>query len=199
MTSFFIGDMKLSLSSGFLLLLAWLNFLDQDSILPWGILACVFHEMGHCFAIYICGEKVKTLSLSVVGAEIPLPSHLSYSQEFFCAVAGAMTNLLVAFGVHLFFGDSVQSTLFIGLNIALALLNLLPISKLDGGRALACVLHLWLPFWGVEVVTFCLDLCFALFLLLLGLWVCYEGGSITLLFLGGWLFLVFVGANILDK
>lgn len=117
----------------------------------------------------------------MVGAEMEIPSHLSYGQELYCSLAGPMVNLLLAFSFCFSF------PLFSGLNLALALLNLLPLSKLDGGRALSCVLGLCCPYhWQRPVISF-FDLSCSVLVLFLGLLLWFAGGSVTLLILGLWL------------
>lgn len=168
-------------SPEFLLLLAWLNYLDQQNIIPMALFACVCHEWGHYLAILFCGGQVQGISFSLVGAEMALPSHFSYQQELFCTLAGPGMNLILAWVF------SQVSPLFAGLNLALALLNLLPLSKLDGGRAMFCLWSLWLPMaWRHGLVMFC-DVLFSAVVLVLGLLVLLGGGSVTLLILGLWL------------
>lgn len=170
-----------SLSWGFLLLLGWLFYVDVQNIMPWALLACCCHELGHYLAVLLCGGKVKGISLSVVGAEMNLPSTFSYGQELYCVLAGPLVNLLLSFWYCYSF------PLFAGLNFALALLNLLPLSRLDGGRALYCFLALCCPYgWNDQVAVVCDVICSA-FVLVLGAVVLCQGGSITLLILGLWL------------
>ncbi len=171
----------LQVSSGFLILVSWLNYLDTDGIIPLALLACALHELGHMGAIYLCGGRVQRVTLTVVGAELALPISLSYFQEFCCALAGPAVNLLLAWGC------SGYAPLFGGLNLALACLNLLPLSLLDGGRALGCLLSLFLPFGWKEQVVALLDCFLAGGVVLAGLYLVLQGGSVTLLILGLWL------------
>lgn len=170
-----------SISPAFLLLLAWVNFLDSENILPLALLACFFHELGHIFAIYCCGGTISGISLGLMGAEMPLPPHFSYRQEMIASFAGPAVNILLA----LCFCKGLP--LFAGLNLALALLNLLPLRPLDGGRMLACFLALCLPYsWKVPVQNLC-DTLGASTVVILGFLLLFCGGSITLLLLGLWL------------
>lgn len=139
--------------------------------------------MGHYYTITLFGGEVPHINLTIVGATMPLPQNFSYQQEFFCAIAGPCTNLMVA----LFFSQLHWGHLFAGLNFALALLNLLPLEKLDGGRALHCLLHLFLPYEKAEQIRTAWDKFFTSFLLLLGVFTAIQGGSITLLILSLWL------------
>ena len=69
-----------------------------------------------------------------------LERSLSYGRELFCALAGPAVNVLLA--VVSARGSGERQLLFAGINLALALFNLLPLPPLDGGRALLCALCL---------------------------------------------------------
>ena len=123
---------------GFFLLAAWLNYLDRSCFVPMVMLACAAHELGHYGAIRMLGGDVKRIHLTAIGAEMVLDRPLGYWQEGLSALAGPGTNLLLALACcH--WRDGVT---FAGLNLALALFNMLPVGRLDGGRALYCVLAL---------------------------------------------------------
>lgn len=186
MTKFNRMGIDFEISSGFILLLAWLNFMDRDNILLQALVACFCHELGHIIAILYFGEEVSTISLQMIGAEIRTKSNFlqfTYFQEFICAIAGATINLLLA----ILFSYIPKGQLFSGLNLALALLNLLPMSQLDGGRAISCLISMYFPLSCGDLLIYCLNLFCATFLLALGVWIFLEGGTITLLFLGIWL------------
>lgn len=171
----------LQISPGCLLLVAWLHYADTQGIIPLALLSCALHEGGHIVAISLVGGRVEQVTLTVVGAEITLPTTLSYPQEFFCALAGPGVNLLLAWGF------APLSPLFAGLNLALAGLNLLPLRALDGGRALGCLLGWTLPLGWHHAIATGIDLVFAGGLFVVGLVMALLGGSVTLLILSSWL------------
>lgn len=41
---------RIEMTGGFLLLLAWLNYLDREFLLPMALAACGAHELGHLAA-----------------------------------------------------------------------------------------------------------------------------------------------------
>lgn len=129
---------RVEASGGFFLLAAWLNYLDPAFLVPMAAAACAAHELGHFFTVRLLGGDVKLIRLTAVGAEMVLDRPLSYWQEGLCALAGPGVNLLLALACCEF----AQGPVFAGLNLALALFNLLPIGRLDGGRALYCTLAL---------------------------------------------------------
>ena len=113
---------RVEASPGFLLLLGALFWLDEGvGLLPWGLLACIVHELGHIAAALACGGRVERLSLTMVGAELSFSyrTPLSYGRDSLVALAGPGANLL------------------------LGAFNLLPIPSLDGGRALYLLTSWW--------------------------------------------------------
>ena len=129
---------RVEATGDFLLLMAWLNYLDRTLIVPLALTACVAHELGHVIAIYLLGGAIKEMHLTVVGAELVLERPLGYWQEGLAALAGPGGNLLLA----LMFCNVSRGLTFAGLNLVLALFNLMPVGRLDGGRALYCTLAL---------------------------------------------------------
>ncbi|HIT32195.1 MAG TPA: site-2 protease family protein [Candidatus Enterenecus stercoripullorum] len=122
---------KLEVSPGFLLLMSGLLYLDEGTgLLPWAILACALHEMGHLTAALALNGHVSCLKLSAVGAELRFDYRqpLSYGQENLVLLAGPAVNLLLA--VPAFALDLkvlAVSSVWIGA------FNLMPIPPLDGG------------------------------------------------------------------
>ena len=125
---------RVEASPGFLLLLGALFWLDEGvGLLPWGLLACIVHELGHIAAALACGGRVERLSLTMVGAELSFSyrTPLSYGRDSLVALAGPGANLLLG-GLFFWQGRHLPAVLTLGLGV----FNLLPIRPLDGGRAL---------------------------------------------------------------
>lgn len=143
---------RLEASPGFLLLLGALYWLDEGvGLLPWGLLACVVHELGHVAAARCFGGRVERLSLTAVGAELSFSyrTPLTYGRDSLVALAGPGANLLLG-GLFYWQGRHLPAVLSLGLGV----FNLLPILPLDGGRVLYGLLAERLdPDWADRLLT----------------------------------------------
>ena len=61
---------RVEVTGGFLLLTAWLNYLDRQGVVPLALLACALHELGHWAALRALGARVRRVRLTAVGAEM---------------------------------------------------------------------------------------------------------------------------------
>lgn len=181
-----MGLGRVEVTGGFLLLLAWLNYLDRSFLVPMAVLACGVHELGHLLAIRLLGGTVREIRLTAIGAELVLSGPLGYWQEGAAALAGPGVNLLLALLCCQFsWGLS-----FAGLNLVLALFNLLPIGRLDGGRALYCTLALLAGPGLAAGARSWLDLLCTAAALAAGLALAAVWGNVTLLLAGLWMLAV---------
>lgn len=143
---------RLEVSPGFLLLLGALYWMDEGvGLLPWGLLACVVHELGHVAAARCCGGRVERLSLTAVGAELSFSyrAPLTYGRDSLVALAGPGANLLLG-GLFYWQGRHLPAVLSLGLGV----FNLLPILPLDGGRVMYGLLAERLdPDWADRLLT----------------------------------------------
>ena len=182
---------RLELTGGFFLLLAWLNYLDRQFMLPTAAVACGLHEAGHYLVIRWMGGEIRFIRLTAVGAEMAVKRPLNYWQEGIAALAGPAVNLTLA----LVFCCWERTASFAGLNLLLAMFNLLPIGRLDGGRALHCTLALLAgPEWARQVGRGLDALC-AVFLLGGGIILAGGIGNITLLVVALWLTAALIKQN----
>ena len=162
-----MGRGRITVTPGFLFLMAWCNYADQQGLLLPALAGCALHELGHLAAIWGLGGSVRRLRLTAVGAEIQLERPMSYPGAWLCCRAEG-------------------GALFAGLNLALGCFNLLPVGRLDGGRALHCLLSMSIgP--AAEEAEAVLDRVFIAFLLALGVLLIGWGGSFTLLLVALWL------------
>lgn len=103
------------------------------------LLATVIHEVGHLLAAKLCRVPLRGFRFAPFETRMVLSGTLSYGKELCICIGGPFFNLLsTALALLLdgaVFGDDPLS-FFATVSLALALLNLLPIGTLDGGRIL---------------------------------------------------------------
>lgn len=176
---------RVELSSGFLLLMGGLLCLDEGvGLLPWALLACLLHELGHVAAAYALGGRAERLRLSIVGAELAFDykQPLSYLRDSLVALAGPLSNLLV--GTAAF---RLGAYLLAILSLGLGAFNLLPIQPLDGGRVLCDLLSEWLePVWVERIMAATAGILVGL-LVGVGAVAAVRFANVTLLITAGWL------------
>ena len=176
---------KVEVSPGFLLLLAGLFWLDEGTgFLPWGLLACLIHELGHGLAALACGGKIRRLSLTAVGAELSIFYDVppSYGKDTLIALAGPAANLVTG-GLFLTFRQQLPGVLSLGIGA----FNLLPIQPLDGGRVLYALLADRLdPDWADRLMTAAAG-CLVGGLVGIGAIVAVHYANVTLLLTALWL------------
>ena len=176
---------RVEVSPGFLLLLGMLLWLDEGAgLLPWGLLACVLHELGHVAAAAWLGGRVEELSLTAVGAELRIHYSvpLSYGQDSLVALAGPAANL-AAGGVFLALGWTLAAVL----TLAIGAFNLLPVIPLDGGRVIYGLLAWRLDLdWAVRLMT-ALSGCVVGVLVGVGAVTAVHYANVTLLLTALWL------------
>jgi len=129
---------KLHISPGFVFVLGLLFYGGLGRIVTAAMLAGLFHELCHLLALRLCRKEIYCIRVEVLGARI-CTAPLSERQECVCAVAGPAGNLLLT---ACFFYTNPS---FAGLNLAMAVCNLMPLYPLDGGRLLRAFLMMKLP------------------------------------------------------
>ncbi len=122
----------------FLLFTALLCILDSEGYLLLTWAAVCLHELGHLAGLCLLRCKVERLSFGLGGLNISFHSsrQTSYGQDIVLALSGPLANVAVAaicWGIcrHYPFEPLY---FFLGVNVLLALFNLLPALPMDGGR-----------------------------------------------------------------
>lgn len=111
-----------------------------EGVVPFFILvfSAVVHEFGHLFAIYRLGYRIRRIDILPMGALIVVPEGIPDADEYNIAISGPLASLVLAALSCLWFVFSGTLPAFFStfVNLTLALFNLMPIQKLDGGKAL---------------------------------------------------------------
>ena len=152
------------------------------------ISSVLLHEAGHMTAALLLGKRITEIRLMPVGINIGLSAASSYREEFLIAAAGPLMNLLYLAAAVLWMPAEAAASVFAA-SLSLAVLNLLPLKSMDGGRIADAVFS---RLFGVEVsgrilyVTTCA--CLSV-LWMLSLYVFfYSGVNFTLLVFCAYLF-----------
>ena len=173
---------KIRFSAGFLLLCSWLLYGARSGIVLQGFASCLLHELGHLLALRRFNIGVTEIRVSCFGAKIKLARTPSYLQELFVAAAGPAVNLLLA----CFFCSTSFGTVFAGINLSLAVFNLLPISQLDGARILRCAANLLLCQRRADQLSNVLSALTGIVFLFFGLYAAFVWQNVTLLLMCIW-------------
>ncbi len=158
----------------------------------------VFHEFCHSLIARRYGLPMKGITLFIFGGVAEMVDEPdSPRTEFFMAIAGPVSSVLLGTGLFLIY-LAVKRIGWLGpvkavlqwlytLNFVLAVFNLMPAFPLDGGRVLRSIL--WAIknnlLWATKIASR-LGSGFGLFLIIIGMWFFIEGN-----FIGGvWLALI---------
>ena len=115
------------------------------AVLPIGLIlpsaaAVLLHETAHIAAIYAFGGGIERIRFSPFGLTIEEKAGVSsYAADAAAALAGCAVNLISAGAAYLISGGSA----FVYVSAIYGLFNLLPVSTLDGGQALAAIIHIF--------------------------------------------------------
>jgi len=178
---------RVELSCGCLLWLAWLNYLDRRNVVPMALLACFLHEMGHLFTIAHLNGTIRSIRVTASGAQMELSHPLGYKQELLAALAGPAVNLALS----AVFAQWEWGYLFSGLNLALACLNLIPVGNLDGGRILRCFLCIICPPDFAGLICDAASIFFLFLLFFISMLLIFCARNLTLAMVTLWLLITF--------
>lgn len=155
------------------------------------LLSAALHECGHLLAVRLFGGEVRRVSVGPEGAEIAVKGErISYIGEMAVSLAGPAASLFLALVFSVsgrLFGNAVLYQIS-GVNLVLFLFNMLPISVLDGGRALGMLLLQLTNVDTADTVSKILDAVFSTFLVAAGLCVMrFSGKNCSLFLCSAWI------------
>ena len=114
----------------------------------------IIHELGHMFSGILLGLKIEKMELMPYGVSVSFRlttkdynnkiknGNLLELKKIIVAIAGPLTNLLIAIiTYYLDIGEELKA-LVVYSNILLLLFNLIPVYPLDGGRIIKSILHI---------------------------------------------------------
>jgi len=136
------------------------------------ILAYIIHELGHIIFAHITGAKIKKMRGGVFHLSISYDTNeLSYGKEALVCSGGIIFNLLSSLIIFLINAENSDTlSAFFTFNLALALMNLSPVSILDGGGILKSLLLMKAREDVAEKICFAVSFVFAILLWLIAVY-----------------------------
>lgn len=150
------------------------------------IFAVLLHECGHILLLLLTKGSIAGMSMSLFGITLKATYPNSYLSRLAISLGGPFFGIL---GFLMFHETGGAFSLFADISLGLALFNLLPISFLDGGAALSCLLFLFLSYEKAFILSKGISLFFTLLLWMISIYLfLFLHGSSSLFFLSLWLF-----------
>lgn len=131
---------ELIITFPFALLIALMLACDKTGMISVSLIAVILHEMGHLIALYAYKRPPRKIMLRLCGVQMTQARLFeSAVSETVVAAAGPATNLFVSAALlplceYRFFAALCAAGIVIGA------FNLIPLSGLDGGDILHCIL-----------------------------------------------------------
>ena len=122
-----------------MLLMLWLDGSAAFLVL---LLSAAAHETGHIAAMRIRGHRPRRIDVLPMGALIVCPEGMSDGDESLTALSGPLVSIFLGLAALACFAASGSTDALYAavINVVLGVFNLMPIKKLDGGKALCCYL-----------------------------------------------------------
>lgn len=143
MVEFKFGKSTFSLSFSFFAIITLLLLTDGTNYTLLGLLACIFHELGHIFVMCLFNVSPKKIVFYGAGIKI-VPDNTkitSFSSDFFILIAGSLTNFCL-FVISYYIGkNNFEISLFSAINLIIGIFNLIPFKHFDGGRIIELFLN----------------------------------------------------------
>lgn len=160
------------------------------------ILGSVVHECGHLLMMWVVGLPPEDCTLGAFGMRLSLGARLpGYGRNLLVSAAGPMANGVAACILYL-----LDKPTAVAVHLLLMGLNLLPVSGLDGGEMLRCILCLSGHPDGVGAVLRVTSAVTLVPLAVIGVWLFWQGqGNVTLPLVSGYLLLLVFFSDKIEK
>lgn len=126
----------------FVALVAFLLASDRTGLALPTLFAVLIHEIGHLFAMWLLECSPKSIRLIPASVQITRSITTVYRNDILIALAGPVINILLFCVLYLNFITYKNTTVlyYAGINLIVALFNLMPVSGLDGGTVLFSII-----------------------------------------------------------
>ena len=195
-----LGDTEVFLHAGTLAFALYMLLLGQGWLLLTGMVSILLHEGAHAAMAAAAGHPPGEVELSPLGAVMRLDEEdaLPRGWRMVIILAGpAMTLTLCAAALLLtkvgWLSLHAGRMLF-RCNLALLMLNLLPVMPLDGGRLTALLLGYWLRPQTVRTIMRALGAAVGFVCIFLNLWITWRYGGWNLSLAAAGCFMLYAGA-----
>ncbi len=133
-----IKKTKIKVSIPFVLLIAVMYILDSGNVFIPTFFAVIIHELSHIAAIFLCGASIDVIDIRAFGIRVNVPelSCRPYKKEIIIAAAGPLAGIITA-SLGFAAANLLHTAIFdyfIGVNVLITAINLIPVYPLDGGR-----------------------------------------------------------------
>ncbi len=142
----------------FFLMLAFSVLVSNYSLI-YVLVFSALHELGHIAALTVLGERAELITVAYYGIGLKYNSHTGPLKSIIILLCGPAVNL-----VFMLLGIEIE------INMALFVLNLLPIYPLDGGRILKIILNRVFSLALSDKIYFYISFAFTLLLLTLSVY-----------------------------
>lgn len=135
--------MKIKIDLKIFIFIIFLFFIKKIEYYFLFMLFIILHEIGHLMAGIILGYKPKEIYLNITGISLEFYNYNIEKKDFAKIVilmSGPMVNIILAIVYYYQNIEYQLKTEIILINIILVIVNLLPISPLDGGKMLKIIL-----------------------------------------------------------
>lgn len=191
------GKTVFKLNFSFAILLAFMLLMSDESVVLSCFISSLLHEMGHLLFLYIFGEAPSEVAFGAFGIRIERRTGklLSYKKEAIIALGGILVNILIAifsfFYYYIYNSELALKTALV--NLLIAGVNAIPVSVLDMGRALECLLFCFFSNEKIERIMSFISLITVIFSLIFTLvYTIIIGVNLSLIAVTFYLFIVTV-------
>ena len=155
------------------------------------ILAMIIHEFGHLSCIFLLTGKIRIPKGNFAGLRITENTMATYMQQLLLYASGASFNLIAIALMVIFHGWSHQyGIMFITINFATAISNLLPIDGYDGYKIILTLINCFNLGYGAYVFLEIISFIFTFLMSIVSLFLVYTFGN------GYWIMGIFITATI---
>lgn len=184
--TFRLGGCKITVNFYFFGMLAAAAVFDHTGTMAAGLIAAAVHECGHLILMRLTGDAPRSISIKFLGIMIEGKNDV---QNVWAALGGVIANLLAAaVSCTALSAAPAAAAKFIGANLALGVMNMMPVQTLDGGAALLLMLIKRFPADKAERLSMMISIASIVPVVTAGLYIMTASpGNFSLLLLGLWM------------